>query len=277
MNPTFSRRSFVSSTSFNDDVATPSSSTLPAVGKSIAPAKFSSVDFPHPLRPTSATNCPASTSSDTPSSARTGCPSVEYSLLTFCRERIGIEIKGAVTLRLRNSRSQGYRACSQYIRVTDSVRFWMRTVSTAPKLLRCQRLFDRRSHFRRIRRHLRLKPRHDLPVAPDQKLREVPLNISAGRRIRRLVGQILVQRCRVVALHRNFRHHRKRHVVFRRAERLDLCVRPRLLRAKIIRRDSDDHESLVLELLVRRFQRGVLRSESAAAGNVDEHHDLALV
>src|ERR1700727_2185046 len=105
MNPTFSRRSFVSSASFSDDVATPSRSTLPDVGKSIAPAKLSSVDFPHPLRPTSATNCPASTSSDTPSSARTGCPSVEYSLRTFCRERIGIEMKGAVTLR-RHHNSQ---------------------------------------------------------------------------------------------------------------------------------------------------------------------------
>src|ERR1700722_3916574 len=96
MNPTFSRRNFVSSASFSDDVATPSSSTLPDVGKSIAPARFSSVDFPHPLPPTSATNCPASTSSHTPSSARTGCPSVEYSLLTFCRERIGIESEGRV-------------------------------------------------------------------------------------------------------------------------------------------------------------------------------------
>ena len=36
----------------------PSTETFPTVGKSMAPAKFSSVDFPQPLRPTSVTNCP---------------------------------------------------------------------------------------------------------------------------------------------------------------------------------------------------------------------------
>src|ERR1700733_7132781 len=119
MNPTFSRRSRVSSASFSVDVATPSTNTLPDVGKSIAPARLSSVDFPHPLRPTSATNCPASTSSDTPSSARTGCPSVEYSLRTFCRERIGIEMKGAVTLETPSQQVKGFpRPFSQYIYVT---------------------------------------------------------------------------------------------------------------------------------------------------------------
>ncbi len=51
-------------------------STLPDVGKSIAPARFSSVDFPHPLRPTIATNSPRETSSESPSSARTRWPSV---------------------------------------------------------------------------------------------------------------------------------------------------------------------------------------------------------
>ena len=46
-------------------VETPSMSTIPLVGKSIAPARFSSVDFPQPLRPTNATNSPAWTSSVT--------------------------------------------------------------------------------------------------------------------------------------------------------------------------------------------------------------------
>src|ERR1700722_138985 len=131
MNPTFSRRNFVSSASFSDDVATPSSNTLPDVGKSIAPARFSSVDFPHPLRPTSATNCPASTSSDTPSSARTGCPSVEYSLLTFCMERIGIESEGRVHPETQTSNvSELPRPFSQYVYVTCPAEIRMPVLST---------------------------------------------------------------------------------------------------------------------------------------------------
>jgi len=50
--------------------------TLPEVGKSMAPARLSSVDFPQPLRPTNATNSPCSTFNETPLSACTGWPSV---------------------------------------------------------------------------------------------------------------------------------------------------------------------------------------------------------
>src|SRR5258707_5248803 len=49
----------------------------------MAPARFSSVDFPQPLRPTSATSSPGAIASETPSSARTFCPSLTYSLTTF--------------------------------------------------------------------------------------------------------------------------------------------------------------------------------------------------
>src|ERR1700722_9568053 len=85
MNPTFSRRVRVSPASSSDEVATPSRRTSPEVGKSIAPARFSSVDFPHPLRPTNATNAPAGISSETPSTARTGKPSLRYSFVTLFR------------------------------------------------------------------------------------------------------------------------------------------------------------------------------------------------
>src|SRR5271170_6611448 len=90
MKPTFSRRKTVSSASPRDEVETPPRKTSPEVGKSIAPARFRSVDLPHPLRPTKATNSPGETSSVIASSARTVCPSLRYSLLTDCRDRIGI-------------------------------------------------------------------------------------------------------------------------------------------------------------------------------------------
>jgi hypothetical protein len=48
------------------------SMTSPEVGKSMAPARLSSVDLPQPLRPASATNSPRATSSETPT--RAGVP-----------------------------------------------------------------------------------------------------------------------------------------------------------------------------------------------------------
>src|ERR1700730_2031661 len=88
-------------------------------------------------------------------------------------------------------------------------------------LQRTQRTLNRGGHFRRVRSYLGLEARKNLPVRSDQKLRKIPLNISAGLRIRRLVRQKLIQRRLVVALHRNFGHHRELHVVFGLTERLD--------------------------------------------------------
>ena len=69
MKPTFSRRRRVRPISFKSVVETPSSKTRPEVGKSMAPARFSMVDLPHPLRPTKAMNSPACTLSETPFNA----------------------------------------------------------------------------------------------------------------------------------------------------------------------------------------------------------------
>ena len=57
--------------SFGSVTAAPSSSTLPWVGWSRPDTARSSVDLPQPEPPTMATISPSSTSSDTPSSART--------------------------------------------------------------------------------------------------------------------------------------------------------------------------------------------------------------
>jgi hypothetical protein len=48
--------------------------TVPVVGKSIAPHKFNSVDFPQPLRPVSAIHSPGSAEKETPFRAVTLAP-----------------------------------------------------------------------------------------------------------------------------------------------------------------------------------------------------------
>src|SRR4051794_1545425 len=52
----------------------------------MAPARWSNVDLPQPLRPTTATNSPARIWSDTSLSARTGSPSLWYSFTTRSTE-----------------------------------------------------------------------------------------------------------------------------------------------------------------------------------------------
>jgi hypothetical protein len=65
--------------------------------------------------------------------------------------------------------------------------------------------------------------------------------------------------------------------VFAGAESLDLFVRARFLRAKVIGREAENDESLVFVLFVDRLQSGILRRVAALAGHVDDHHDFTFV
>ncbi len=144
----------------------------------------------------------------------------------------------------------------------------------ASQRLWLQRRLDRRDHLWRIRRHIRLKASDRLSVAGDEEFGEVPLNLAAnvGRR-----SEVLIERRLIVALYRDLRHHRKLHVELGAAELFDLCIGPGLLVAEVVRRHADDHQALVLVLLVDGLERGVLRREAAGAGDVDHQQHLALV
>ena len=67
-----------------------------------------------------------------------------------------------------------------------------------------QRSLNRPCHLRRIRRDVGLKPRHRLAAAIEEKLGEVPLDVAADGRVRRLVGQKYIERRLVVAQHQQF-------------------------------------------------------------------------
>src|SRR6266404_6113345 len=62
-------------------------------------------------------------------------------------------------------------------------------------LQRGQRLFDCPRDFRRVGSDRRLEARDDLTVWSDQEFREVPLYVTAGLRIGRLLRQILIEQC----------------------------------------------------------------------------------
>src|SRR5688572_14769445 len=113
-----------------------------------------------------------------------------------------------------------------------------------------------------------------LPVAPDQELLEVPLDV-AGMAVRR-VGEPRVQRMAAGAVDVEFPAHREGHAVGRRAEGLDLRLGAGFLRAELVAGKPDDREVLARELLVEALEVGVLRRKAAAARDVHGEHDLAL-
>ena len=58
---------------------------------------------------------------------------------------------------------------------------------------------------------------------------------------------------------------------------LDLLVRPRLLRGKVIRRKTANHQTLLAVRFVKRFEPRILRRETALRRNVDDQQNLALM
>src|SRR2546429_9074326 len=81
MTPPFARRSWTRSPSAKSRRWDPSTSIRPAVGRSTPPMRFSSVVFPHPDGPWTATSSPSATCMSRPRSAITSDFPVRYTLI----------------------------------------------------------------------------------------------------------------------------------------------------------------------------------------------------
>src|SRR6059036_3692373 len=81
MKPTFARRYLTRSPSAKSTRLEPSTSIRPAVGRSIPPMRLSSVVFPHPDGPWTATSSPSATCMSRPRSAITSDFPVRYTLI----------------------------------------------------------------------------------------------------------------------------------------------------------------------------------------------------
>ncbi len=68
---------------------------------------------------------------------------------------------------------------------------------------------------------------------------------------------------------------RECHRILGGAELRDLFIRSRLLAGEVVGGEAEDGEAAVFELLIERFERGVLRGEAALAGDVDQQQDFA--
>src|SRR5437867_12647738 len=82
MKPTFARRYLTRSPSPKSTRLEPSTSIRPAVGRSIPPMRLSSVVFPHPDGPWTATSSPSATCMSRPRSAITSDFPLRYTLIT---------------------------------------------------------------------------------------------------------------------------------------------------------------------------------------------------
>jgi hypothetical protein len=77
------------------------------------------------------------------------------------------------------------------------------------------------------------------------------------------------------AIDLELRAHRESDAIGCRAERLDVRLGPRLLRAKLVAGKTDDREVLAREIFVQPFEIAVLRREAASARHVHREHDLS--
>src|SRR4029078_11858154 len=78
----------------------------------------------------------------------------------------------------------------------------------------------------------------------------------------------------VVALHADLAEQWKRQAVFRVTERFGLCIRPRLLLAKVVRREGQDLKALLPILLIHFFEVAVLWRVPAEAAVLTNNSTL---
>src|SRR5690606_33663729 len=136
-----------------------------------------------------------------------------------------------------------------------------------------QRLLDvARQRLRLVGR--RVAPDHPA-VAADQELGEVPLDRVDAEQAALLVLQPLPQRVGGGAVDLDLGEHREADVVGQRAEIADLVRIARLLVAELVAGKAEHHQALVAVVAPELLQPGVLRGETALAGDVDDQQDLA--
>jgi hypothetical protein len=119
------------------------------------------------------------------------------------------------------------------------------------------------------------EPPHDVPLAVDEELLEVPGDVGAVALAWLGVLQDLVEGSGAVAVDLDLGEHREVDVVLRLHELEDLLRGSGLLLAELVARETEDREALVV--VVERTQTCVLGRETSIAGDVDDQADLAAV
>jgi hypothetical protein len=122
-----------------------------------------------------------------------------------------------------------------------------------------------------------LEPADDLATSIHQEFVEVPSDVAAELRVGLGAREVRKERIDTRPLYFHLGEHVELHAVARRAKRLDLLVGPRLLRAELIGRKTEDDKAPRPELLVQLFEPFVLPGEAALRRDVHDEKSLALV
>ena len=142
---------------------------------------------------------------------------------------------------------------------------------------RRQRLLDLLDDLFVRRKHAWIPLGQHGAVPTDQVLLEVPGNLT-GNGFMGMVGEILVQRDLVVALHGDLGEHVERDLLAGPAELFDFLVGSRFLLPEVVGRERENAKTLTFVLLVDRLQTGVrFVGESSLAGDVDDQQYITLV
>lgn len=119
---------------------------------------------------------------------------------------------------------------------------------------------------------------HDLALAVDQRLFEIPQHPLHAEETRLLRLDPLEQRLGVAPVHVDLAQHRERDAVVQLAETLNIVIAPGVLVPKLVARKAQDGEGaglLGLDGFVQFLEAGKLRGEAALGGSVDDEHDFA--
>jgi hypothetical protein len=120
----------------------------------------------------------------------------------------------------------------------------------------------------------------DLAVAADEELLKVPLDELEAHDAGLLRLEPGEEGLGVVAVDVGLLHDGEGDAVVELAEALDVVVGAGLLATELVAGEAEDGEVvgvLLLELLVESLKAGILGSEAALGGGVDDEDDLALV
>lgn len=123
-------------------------------------------------------------------------------------------------------------------------------------------------------------PPHHFPVAIDEELLKIPFDALQTHEPRFLALHPLPHWLGVVSVDVGLAQDGEGDTVVELTETLDLLVGAGVLGQELVAGETQDLELvrvLGLDLLVERFQAGVLGGEAALGGGVDRQHHLALV
>lgn len=117
---------------------------------------------------------------------------------------------------------------------------------------------------------------NDVSVLVNQELLKIPLDASEAEQTGLLLLEVDVDGVGIVTVDVDLLENGEGDTVVELAERRDLISRSGLLATKLVAREADDGESLILVLLVDLLEALVLGSEATLGGDVHNENDLAL-